>query len=139
MKIQYIIMFLITVSAADNLRNQRKFTITGLMPATEYQLQVEGHNAAGSTLADYYFFTLTEDGGETLARSFRRILSHFYLLHSTVFVCPFCRRASAGAGREESNISSILLHGHENGYSSVGHVRGRSGGRLHSVRLLEEK
>jgi len=57
------------VSAADNLRNQRKFTITGLMPATEYQLQVEGHNAAGSTLADYYFFTLTEDGGEHIAQS----------------------------------------------------------------------
>lgn len=51
-------------SAADNLRNQRKFTITGLMPATEYQVQVEGHNAAGSTLADYNFFTLTEDGGK---------------------------------------------------------------------------
>ncbi|XP_025200616.1 Down syndrome cell adhesion molecule-like protein Dscam2 isoform X5 [Melanaphis sacchari] len=52
------------ITTADNLRNQRKFTITGLMPATEYQLQVEGHNAAGSTLADYYFFTLTEDGEE---------------------------------------------------------------------------
>jgi len=51
------------VSAADNLRNQRKLTITGLMPATEYQVQVEGHNAAGSTVAEYYFFTLTEDGG----------------------------------------------------------------------------
>ncbi|XP_027854261.2 cell adhesion molecule Dscam2 isoform X3 [Aphis gossypii] len=51
-------------TTADNLRNQRKFTITGLMPATEYQLQVEGHNAAGSTLTEYYFFTLTEDGEE---------------------------------------------------------------------------
>lgn len=132
-------MFVMTFSAADNLRNQRKFTITGLMPATEYQLQVEGHNAAGSTLADYYFFTLTEDGGELLAQSFRRIVCRFYLLHSTVFVRPFCRRASAGAGREESNISSILLHGHENGYSSVGHVRRCPGGRLHSVRLLEKK
>jgi len=128
-----------TVSAADNLRNQRKFTITGLIPATEYQLQVEGHNAAGSTLADYYFFTLTEDGGELLTRSFRRIVCRFYLLYSTVFVRSFCRRASTGTGREESNISSVLLHGHENGYSSVRHVRRRSGGRLHSVRLLEKK
>ncbi|XP_025423992.1 Down syndrome cell adhesion molecule-like protein Dscam2 isoform X3 [Sipha flava] len=51
-------------TSADNLRNQRKFTIIGLMPATEYQVQVEGHNAAGSTLADYYFFTLTENGEE---------------------------------------------------------------------------
>lgn len=33
------------------------------MPATEYRIQVEGHNAAGSTLADYYAFTLTENGG----------------------------------------------------------------------------
>lgn len=54
------------ISAADNLRNQRKFTITGLIPATEYQVQVEGHNAAGSTLVDYYFFTLTEYGGKLL-------------------------------------------------------------------------
>jgi len=50
------------------------------MPATEYQLQVEGHNAAGSTLADYYFFTLTEDGGESLARSVANCLSSLYLL-----------------------------------------------------------
>jgi len=109
------------------------------MPATEYQLQVEGHNAAGSTLADYYFFTLTEDGGEPLARSVGE--SFVFLINSIqpFFVRLFCRRASAGAGREESNISSILLHGHENGYSSVWHIRRRSGCRLHSFRLLKKK
>jgi len=107
------------------------------MPATEYQLQVEGHNAAGSTLADYYFFTLTEDGGEPLARSVGESFVVFILYLLTIR--PFCRRASTGAGREESNISSVLLYGHENGYSSVGHFRRHSGSRLHGLRLLEKK
>ncbi|XP_050537388.1 cell adhesion molecule Dscam2 isoform X2 [Daktulosphaira vitifoliae] len=49
-------------TSTENLKNQRKFTITGLIPATEYHIQVEGHNAAGSSLADYYLFTLTENG-----------------------------------------------------------------------------
>jgi len=110
------------------------------MPATEYQLQVEGHNAAGSTLAEYYFFTLTEDGGEPLAQSVGKLFVVFiFSNHSTVFVRLFCRRASTRAGREESNISSVLLYGHENGYSSIGHFRRHSGGRLHSVRLFEKK
>ncbi|XP_050430112.1 cell adhesion molecule Dscam2 isoform X2 [Adelges cooleyi] len=51
-------------TSTENLKHQRKFTITGLMPATEYQVQVEGHSAAGSTIADYNFFTLTENGEE---------------------------------------------------------------------------
>lgn len=76
-----------SILAAENLKNQRKFTITGLIPATEYHVQVESHNAAGSTLADYYLYTLTENGGNYHYYSFS---SHFctmtiknYSLNST--------------------------------------------------------
>ncbi|VVC39650.1 Hypothetical protein CINCED_3A005038 [Cinara cedri] len=69
-------------TASDDLRNQRKFTITGLMPATEYQIQVEGHNAAGWTLADYRLFTLTENGEEPPPELFKRseIYQPFYYM-----------------------------------------------------------
>lgn len=55
------------------------------------------------------------------------------------FFFSYSRRTSAGARRKESDISTVLLHGHEDGHSRSGHVRGSLGGRLHGVRLLEEK
>lgn len=46
------------------MKPQRKASITGLLPATEYHIQVEGHNTAGYSAGDFYFFTLTKDGGK---------------------------------------------------------------------------
>lgn len=111
------------------------------MPATEYQLQVEGHNAAGSTLADFNFFTLTENGGMHITIKIHTPLQQIADVHVFLFFFffSFSRRASAGTRRKESDISTVLLHGHEDGHSRRGHVRGRLGGRLHGVRLLEEK
>lgn len=45
------------------MKPQRKAVIPGLLPATEYHIQVEGYNTAGSSAGDFYFFTLTKNGG----------------------------------------------------------------------------
>lgn len=50
---------------SNNLKPQRRFTMTGLLPSTEYHLQVEAHNIAGSSTGEYSFYTLTKDGGTT--------------------------------------------------------------------------
>lgn len=38
--------------------------MTNLLPASEYQLQVEAHNIAGSSTGEYTFYTLTKEGGQ---------------------------------------------------------------------------
>lgn len=51
----------------------------------------------------------------------------------------FRRRASAGAGREQSDIPAVLLHGHENRRARVGNVRRRSSSHMYGFHLLEKK
>jgi len=64
----------------------------------------------------------------------------FFLLFSFCFgAVAFCRRAAAGARREESNCPAVLLRGHESGRPRVGHVVDRFGGRLRGIRLSEKK
>lgn len=53
---------------SNALKPQRKFTITGLIPSTLYQLKMEAHNVAGTSNADFTFVTLTKDGGEKKLR-----------------------------------------------------------------------
>lgn len=50
---------------SNSLKPQRRFTISNLLPNTEYQLQVEAHNIAGASTGDFQFFTLTKDGGNS--------------------------------------------------------------------------
>lgn len=56
----YVLLYLVS----NNLKPQRRFTMTGLLPSTEYHLQVEAHNIAGSSTGEYSFYTLTKDGGK---------------------------------------------------------------------------
>lgn len=48
---------------SNALKPQRRFSISSLKPSTLYQLKMEAHNVAGSTVADFTFVTLTKDGG----------------------------------------------------------------------------
>ncbi|KAG8307164.1 hypothetical protein J6590_030102 [Homalodisca vitripennis] len=50
------------ILVSNNLKPQRRFVMTGLLPSSEYQLQVEAHNIAGSSTGEYTFYTLTKDG-----------------------------------------------------------------------------
>ncbi|KFB50862.1 AGAP004902-PA-like protein [Anopheles sinensis] len=47
---------------SNALKPQRRFTLPGLLPSTMYRLKMEAHNVAGSTNAEYTFWTLTKDG-----------------------------------------------------------------------------
>lgn len=47
---------------SNALKPQRKFIVSGLIPATLYQLKMEAHNVAGSSNAEFTFVTLTKDG-----------------------------------------------------------------------------
>lgn len=51
---------------SNALKPQRRFTISGLLPSTLYQLKMEAHNVAGVSNADFTFVTLTKDGGKSL-------------------------------------------------------------------------
>lgn len=48
---------------SNALKPQRRFTVSGLNPASIYHLKIEAHNIAGSSTAEYTFVTLTKDGG----------------------------------------------------------------------------
>jgi hypothetical protein len=49
---------------SNALKPQRRFIISGLNPASVYQLLVEAHNIAGSSKREFTFITLTKEGGE---------------------------------------------------------------------------
>lgn len=49
-----------------------EFVVTGLTPATWYNLLMSAHNEAGATEAEYVFATLTLTGG------ILKVLSNFY-------------------------------------------------------------
>lgn len=55
-------MFVFSVS--NTLKPQKRFTIQGLNPTSLYQIKIEAHNIAGSSMAEFTFITLTKDGGE---------------------------------------------------------------------------
>lgn len=52
------------VLVSNALKPHRKFIISNLKPSTLYQLKIEAHNSAGSTVADFSFVTLTINGGK---------------------------------------------------------------------------
>nr|XP_018897402.1 PREDICTED: Down syndrome cell adhesion molecule-like protein Dscam2 isoform X3 [Bemisia tabaci] len=58
-----------------NVRMKMKFVISGLVPSSEYVLQVYAVNLAGSSVGDFTFFTLNKDG-EPLPQA---ILKHGHL------------------------------------------------------------
>ncbi|GFG32700.1 hypothetical protein Cfor_00545 [Coptotermes formosanus] len=47
---------------SNALKPQRRFIISGLNPASVYQLQIEAHNIAGSSKSEFEFVTLTKEG-----------------------------------------------------------------------------
>ncbi|XP_014291200.1 cell adhesion molecule Dscam2 isoform X4 [Halyomorpha halys] len=47
---------------SNNVQPQKKFTVSGLLSSTEYILQVEAYNVAGSSVGEFQFYTLTKDG-----------------------------------------------------------------------------
>lgn len=72
---------------SNSLKPQRRFTVTGLDPATEYVLYVEAHNVAGSSNGQFSFFTLTKDGGSIIIFVY---LSLNYVIESyNNHFCPF--------------------------------------------------
>ncbi|KAK7578218.1 hypothetical protein V9T40_010423 [Parthenolecanium corni] len=76
------------IIVSNSMKPQRKASITGLLPATEYHIQVEGHNTAGYSAGDFYFFTLTKDGEVPPPESVKRgELSRPFFMTSS-FVVP---------------------------------------------------
>ncbi|CAH1181312.1 unnamed protein product [Phyllotreta striolata] len=47
---------------SNALKPQRKTSITGLTPATQYIVKLEAHNVAGFSTEEFHFMTLTKDG-----------------------------------------------------------------------------
>ncbi|CAH1390384.1 unnamed protein product [Nezara viridula] len=47
---------------SNNVQPQKKFTVSALLSSTEYILQVEAYNVAGSSVGEFQFYTLTKDG-----------------------------------------------------------------------------
>ncbi|CAH1111488.1 unnamed protein product [Psylliodes chrysocephalus] len=47
---------------SNALKPQRKTSITGLTPATQYTVKLEAHNVAGFSTEEFHFMTLTKDG-----------------------------------------------------------------------------
>ncbi|XP_057660096.1 cell adhesion molecule Dscam2 isoform X2 [Diorhabda carinulata] len=47
---------------SNALKPQRRTSITGLTPATQYVVKLEAHNVAGFATEEFYFMTLTKDG-----------------------------------------------------------------------------
>lgn len=55
------------ILVSNALKPQRRFTLSGLLPSTLYQLRMEAHNVAGSSSADFNFITLTKEGGNVFS------------------------------------------------------------------------
>lgn len=53
-----------SVTVSNALKPQRKTSITGLTPATQYVVRVEAYNIAGFNSGEFYFATLTKEGGK---------------------------------------------------------------------------
>ncbi|KAJ8949300.1 hypothetical protein NQ318_006725 [Aromia moschata] len=50
------------ILVSNALKPQRKTSITGLTPATQYVVKLEAHNVAGFSTEEFAFMTLTKDG-----------------------------------------------------------------------------
>ncbi|XP_073976314.1 Down syndrome cell adhesion molecule 2 isoform X7 [Rhodnius prolixus] len=50
------------ILVSNSVKPQKKFTVPGLLSSSEYNLQVEAHNIAGSSIGEFQFYTLTKDG-----------------------------------------------------------------------------
>ncbi|KAI5702043.1 hypothetical protein M8J75_016027 [Diaphorina citri] len=104
------------IVVSNSLKPQRRFTISNLLPATEYQLQIEAFNVAGSSTGDYQFSTLTKDGELPPPDSIMRgrissalLLELKFLLPAVgvlilllsviVALCAICRRLRSGRRR----------------------------------------
>ncbi|CAG9838354.1 unnamed protein product [Diabrotica balteata] len=48
---------------SNALKPQRRTSITGLTPATQYVVKLEAHNVAGFSTEEFNFMTLTKEGG----------------------------------------------------------------------------
>jgi hypothetical protein len=55
-----------TFVAGNNIVPGKVFSLVNLSPGSQYKLRVTAHNAAGSSVANYRFTTLTAIGGEFL-------------------------------------------------------------------------
>lgn len=49
---------------SNALKPQRRTSITGLTPATQYVVKLEAHNVAGFATEEFAFMTLTKEGGK---------------------------------------------------------------------------
>lgn len=49
---------------SNALKPQKRTSITGLSPATQYVVKLEAHNIAGFSTEEFVFMTLTKDGGK---------------------------------------------------------------------------
>lgn len=58
-----VVVLLVFVAVSNALKPQRKTSITGLTPATQYVVRVEAYNIAGFNSGEFYFATLTKEGG----------------------------------------------------------------------------
>lgn len=68
------------ISVSNALKPQRRTSITGLTPATQYVVKLEAHNIAGSFSEEFAFMTLTKDGGTlhtVLLKCFRPQITRF--------------------------------------------------------------
>lgn len=64
------------ILVSNALKPQRRFTLSGLLPSTLYQLRMEAHNVAGSSSAEYNFITLTKEGGMCFVCCFLFVICH---------------------------------------------------------------
>lgn len=88
------------ILVSNALKPQRRFTLTGLLPTTLYQLRMEAHNVAGSATADFNFITLTKDGGKFASKS----NYHAVIKSNGLFVAHFrCTTAGANTSHQPCN------------------------------------
>ncbi|XP_066996259.2 cell adhesion molecule Dscam2 [Anabrus simplex] len=103
------------IVAGNNIGTDKTFQLVGLSPGITYKLRVTAHNAAGATLSNYVFTTLSELGGtvspsHVVTRTDHRtplhkdvkmvvlaVVSVVALLLSFLGVC-FCLKKRAGSG-----------------------------------------
>ncbi|EEB16564.1 down syndrome cell adhesion molecule, putative [Pediculus humanus corporis] len=76
------------ILVTSSLKPQKRFTISGLKPLTVYQLKIEAHNIAGSSMAEFTFITLTKDGDPPPPELVTRTHPNHSLLNDFRFLVP---------------------------------------------------
>lgn len=64
------------IAVSNALKPQRKTSITGLTPATQYVVRMEAYNIAGSSSGEFHFATLTKEGG-TYILGIKNVMNKF--------------------------------------------------------------